>query len=166
MPTPVSLIMYVQPGTLPPVPPKCRLSDDPNRQTPLLTLITVVDNAPSDSGTYSTIACQAVCAITAAEWTHMCTLINDHSHQVQVTIVYDSSAAGSNKPLIGGPVFTAVPPLQGGLIAQVANAIHAAEERVESGVSGDVRDDIKNTRSAVTEIKALLDAIKAKVDTL
>jgi hypothetical protein len=109
MATPVPLFMYVQPGTLTPVPPRCRLSEDPHRLTPLLTLVTVVDNAAVDSGTYSTAACQAILLITAADWAHMCTLLADPTHQTRVDIVYDSSAAGTNKPLIGPPVFSAVP---------------------------------------------------------
>jgi hypothetical protein len=107
--SPVSLIMYVQPGTLPPVPPKTLLVDDPNRATPLLTRITVFDNATSDSGTYSTSAAQAIANITAAEWATMSALINDHTHQTIVAITYDNSVSGANKPLIGGPQFSAVP---------------------------------------------------------
>jgi len=170
MSSPVAIYMYVQPGTLTPVPPRCRLYEDPNRPTPVLTLVTVLDNAASDGGTYSTTACQAIVSITAADWANLCTLLADHSQQVRVDMTYDNAATGTNKPLIAGPTFTAVP-LTGGILAQVANAVHAVEERVETGVSGDVRDDIHHTRTLVDNmakaldgIKATLDGIKAKVD--
>jgi hypothetical protein len=166
MSTPVIVYMYVRPDTLPPVAPKCRLSEDPNRPTPLLTQVTVLDNATSDSGTYSTSTFQAVASITAAEWANMCTLINNKTQQTQVTITYDDSISGTSKPLIGGPVFTAVPLAHEGLLAHVANAIHAAEERVESGVSGELREDIKHTRATVDSLAATVAAIKAKVDKL
>ena len=109
MSTPVPLFMFVQPSTPTPSPPKCRLYDDPNRQTPLLTLITVLDNASVDSGTYSTSACQAIISITATDWATMCGLLADNSQQTRVDIVYDSSASGTNKPLIGSPVFSHTP---------------------------------------------------------
>ena len=173
MPTPVSIFMYVQPGTLTPVPPKCALAEDPNRPTPLLTLMSVVDNATSDHGTYSTTACQAVAGIIATEWATMCALIADHTHQVKVDITYDNSVSGTNKPLIGGPRFSAVPLLAPGLLGHIASAVHAAEERVESGVSSELREDIRHTKAAVDGItlaldgiKTTLDSIKAKVDKL
>jgi len=166
MSSPISLLMYVRPDTLPPVAPKCRLSEDPNRPTPHFTQITLFDNATSDSGSYSTSTFQAVASITAAEWTNMCTLVNNKTQQTQVTITYDDSISGTTKPLIGSPVFTAVPLVQEGLLAHVANAIHAAEERVESGVSGDLREDIKHTRETVDSLAATVAAIKAKVDKL
>jgi len=49
----VSLLMCVRPDTLPPVAPKVRLSEDPNRPT-VLTQVTVLDNAVTDSGSYGT----------------------------------------------------------------------------------------------------------------
>jgi len=107
MPTPVNTFMYVRPDTLPPFPPKCVLSEDPNRPTPSLTQVTVVRKT-SDGGTYGTLTCQAVTTITASEWDTMCTMLNNHTGQVQVGITYDSSASGPNKPLIGGPTFTLV----------------------------------------------------------
>jgi hypothetical protein len=165
MPTPVSTFMYVRTDTLPPVPPKCLLSEDPHRLTPSLTQVTVLEKT-SDSGNYSTSACQAIAIITASEWTDMCNKLADHTHQVQVTITYDSSASGTNKPLIGPPTFTLVPLLEGGLLGHIASAVHAAEERLETGVSSDVREDIKYTRNAIDGIQATLDSIKAKVDKL
>lgn len=163
--------MYVQPGTITPVPPKARLYEDPNRATPLLTMVTVMDST-SDGGTYSTTACQAIVTVTAAEWAAMCGLIADHSHQVKVDITYDDSAIGTNKPLIGPATFSGVPYAGSGILAQVASAVHAVEERVETGVSSDVRDDIHHTRTLVDNmakaldgIKATLDVIKGKVDT-
>jgi hypothetical protein len=107
--SPVSIYMYVQPGTLTPVPPTARLYEDPNRATLVLTLVTVLDNATSDHGSYSTSADQAIVAITATEWTAMTALIADNSQQVRVDMTYDSSATGTTKPLIAGPTFTAVP---------------------------------------------------------
>ena len=101
--------MYVQPGTILPVPPRGRLSEDPHRPTPLLTLVTVVDNASSDSGTYSTTAAQSIILLTAADWTHMLSVLGDSGHQTWVDITYDNSPSGTNKPLIGPPIFSAVP---------------------------------------------------------
>jgi len=109
MSTPVALYMLVEPSNPTPVAPKCRLFEDPNKQTPLLTFITVMDNAASDSGTYSTVACQAILLITATDWATMCGLLADTSQQTRVDIVYDSAASGTNKPLIGNPVFSHVP---------------------------------------------------------
>ena len=171
MPTPVALFMYVQPGTIVPTPPKGRLAEDPNRPTPLFTLLTVVCST-SDSGTYSTIACSAIAVVTAAEWASMCDKLNDHTQQVKVEIVYDNSAAGTNKPLIGPPVFSMVP-FTTNLLGHVAAAIHAVEDRVESGVSGEIRDDIRHTKNTVdnisgslTSIKNTVESIKAKTDKL
>jgi hypothetical protein len=158
--------MYVRPDTLPPVAPKCRLSEDPNRQTPLFTQITLFDNATSDSGSYSTSTFQAVASITATEWANMCAMVNNKTQQTQVTITYDDSIVGTTKPLIGSPVFTLVPLAHEGLLAHVASAIQAAEERVESGVSSELRDDIKHTRATVDSLAATVAAIKAKVDKL
>jgi len=102
--------MYVRPGTLTPVPPLAVLSEDPNRPTPSLTQVSVLDKATTtDSGNYSTSADQAVVIITPAEWANMVTLLSDHTHQVQVGITYNESVSGTTKPLIGGPTFTAVP---------------------------------------------------------
>ena len=108
MPSPVSVYMYVQPGTIIPTPPKGRLSQDPARPTPNLISVTVVDNATTDSGTYSTSAHTAICQITATEWANMCTMLGNSSYQTRVDITYDNSASGTTKPLIGGPVFSLV----------------------------------------------------------
>jgi hypothetical protein len=107
--SPVSVFMYVRPGTITPVPPLAHLYEDPGRPTPLFTLLSVVDNATSDHGTYSTSADQAVAAITATEWATMSALIADHTHQVRIDITYDDAVSGANKPFIGGPRFSAVP---------------------------------------------------------
>lgn len=173
MSSPVAIYMYVQPGTLTPVPPRCRLYEDPNRPTPALTLVTVLDNAASDGGSYSTTACQAIVSITATDWANLCTLLADHSQQVRVDMTYDDAAIGTTKPLIAGPTFTAVPLAGSGLLAQVASAVHAVEERVETGVSSDIRADIHHTKTVVDDMaktldgmKATLDAVKNKVDRL
>ena len=56
-----STFMYVRPDTLTPVPPLAVLSEDPNRPTPSLTQVSVLDKATTtDSGSYSTSADQAV----------------------------------------------------------------------------------------------------------
>jgi len=108
--SPINTFMYVRRDTLPCVPPKCVLSEDPNRPTPSLTQVTVYDNASSDSGTYSTTADQAIVLITAAEWANMTTLLSDPTHQVQVGITYDNSVAGTKKPILNAPTFTLVSP--------------------------------------------------------
>ena len=105
----VPLFMYVEPSNPSPVPPKCRLYEDPNRQTALLTMLTIVDNATVDSGTYNTAACQAILLITATDWATMSALLADNSQQTRVDITYDSSGSGLTKPLIGNPVFSHTP---------------------------------------------------------
>jgi len=171
MATPVSVFMLVQPGTIVPTPPKGRLYEDPDRPTPSLTLVTVLDST-SNGGTYSTLACQAIVTVTADRWADMCTKLNDHSQQTKVDLTYDSSAAGTNKPLIDGPYFSLVP-LGSNILSHVAAAIHAVEERVETGISGDIRDEIRHTKNTVdniqgslTSIKNTLESIKAKTDKL
>ncbi|HTA88426.1 MAG TPA: hypothetical protein VK745_02580 [Polyangiaceae bacterium] len=157
MTTPVSVYMFVTPGTTAPLsPPDVRLPEDPNRQTPALRVVTVIGTATTDSGTYSTTACTAVVFITAAEYTNLRALLADSNYQVRVDLTYDSGASGSSKPIIGSPEFTQVPLLSPGAFAE---AVHAVSERIESGVSAELRDDIKYIRATVDSLKLAIDKL-------
>ncbi len=157
MPTPVSVYMFVTPGTTAPLsPPDVRLVEDPHRQTPALAVVTVIGSATTDSGTYNITSCTAVAFIVASEYTNLRNLLADSDYQVRVDLTYDSSAAGNNKPLIGSPQFSQVPPLSPGAIA---SAVHAVSERIESGVSAELRDDIKHIRATVDSLKAAVDKL-------
>jgi hypothetical protein len=157
MTTPVSVYMFVTPGTTAPLsPPDVRMLEDPHRQTPALTVVTAIGTATTDSGIYSASACTAVVFITAAEYTNLRALLADSNYQVRVDMTYDSSASGNNKPLIGSPEFTQVPLLSPGALA---SAVHAVSERIESGVSAELRDDIKHIRATVDSLKLALDKL-------
>lgn len=157
MPTPVSVYMFVTPGTTAPLsPPDVRLVEDPNRPTPSLKIVTVIGSATTDSGTYNITSCTAVAFILPAEYTNLRNLLADSDYQVRVDLTYDSSASGNSKPLIGSPQFSQVPPLAAGA---VATAVHAVSERIESGVSAELRDDIRHIRATVDSLKAAVDKL-------
>ncbi len=157
MTTPVSVYMFVTPGTIAPLsPPDVRLVEDPSRPTPALSIVTVIGSATTDSGTYNIASCTAVVFITSTEYTNLRALLADSGYQVRVDLTYDSGASGNNKPLIGSPTFTQVPLLLPGAIA---SAVHAVGERIESGVSAELRDDIKHIRATVDSLKIAIDKL-------
>jgi hypothetical protein len=159
MTTPVSVYMYVNPGTAVPTGPDCTLFEDRNHQTPLLKVVTVIGNSATDHGSYSTSSCAAIAYILPAEYSVLVTDLGTTGKQVRVDLTYDDSAVGSTKPLIGSPTFTLIDPLP---LSALAHAVGAIEARVESGVSSEIRDEISHIRIAVDSIKETVEKLASR----
>jgi hypothetical protein len=152
MTMPVSLYMIVAPGTHVSTNPEyAPLFEDPNHQTPALTAVTVIGNQTTFHGTYSTSAFTATAFVTNGNYQDLVAKIA--AGTVRVDITYDSSVAGNTKPLLSEPVYTNVTPeMYFHPIQHIAHSIGALEHRLESGVSAELRDDIKFIRKAVEEL--------------
>jgi hypothetical protein len=159
MTTPVSVYMNVKPGTAVPTGPDCTLIEDPNHPTPLLRAVTIIGNSGTDHGTYSTSTCTAIAYILSTEYTVLVTDLGTSGKQVRVDLTYDDSAVGTTKPLIGPPQFTLIPPLA---VSAVAHVVGAIEARIESGVSGEIREEISHIRIVVDSIKETVDKLASR----
>jgi len=99
--------MIVTPGThLNTSPQSGALYEDPNRPTPALTAVTVIGNAASFHGTYSTTACTSTVFLTSAVYLDLCSKLQ--SGTVRVDLIYDSAASGTTKPVMSSPTFTVI----------------------------------------------------------
>lgn len=154
MTTPVSLYMIVAPGThINPSPEYAVLNEDPAHPTPTCTTITAIGNATAFHGTYSTSACTAVFFLTQTQYLDLCSKLSTNT--VRVDLTYDSSVSGSTKPILGVPTFTIVTSeFYLSPLAHIAKSIKALDERVQSGVSAELHEDIKFIRKAVEELVA------------
>lgn len=98
----VPLVEHVQPGTLQMIAPRGRTSEDPAHPTPNLTLVTYV--IASGCSTYSTTAKMAIMCVTTAQFNAVNTadaaaFADPTHHHVDVSLTYDDSAPGANKPV-------------------------------------------------------------------
>lgn len=149
--TPVAVYMIVAPGThINKSPEYAILYEDPAHPTPACTTITVVGNATAFHGTYSKSSCTAVMFLTVTQYLDLCAKLE--SGTVRADFSYDDSVSGNTKPILGDPTFTIVTQELFG--SPLAHILKAVDERVISGVSSDVREDIKFIRKAVEELLA------------
>lgn len=98
----VPLVEHVQPGTLQMASPRGRTSEDPAHPTPNLTLISYV--IASGCSTYSTTAKTAIMCVTTAQFNAVnaadaAAFADPTHHHVDVSLTYDDSAMGANKPV-------------------------------------------------------------------
>lgn len=159
MTTPVSVYMYVNPGTAVPTGPDCTLVEDRNHPTPLLKAVTIIGNSSTDHGSYSTSTCMAIAYILSTEYSVLVTDLGTTGKQVRVDLTYDDSVVGTTKPLIGSPTFTLINPLP---LSAIAHAVGAIEARVESGVSSEIREEISHIRIVVDSIKETVDKLASR----
>jgi hypothetical protein len=151
MTTPVSLYMIVAPGThINTSPEYAILNEDPANPTPTCTVITAIGNATAFHGTYNKSGCTAIMFLTSTQYLDLCTKLD--SGTVRVDFTYDDSASGNTKPILGTPTFTIV--TEELFNSPLAHLLKAVDERVHSGVSADLRADIKFIRRAVEELLA------------
>jgi hypothetical protein len=151
MTTPIAIYMIVAPGThINKTPEYAVLHEDPTHPTPSCTTITVIGNAAAFHGTYSTSACSSVMFLTVTQYLDLCTKLD--AGTVRVDFTYDDSVSGTTKPILDTPTFTNV--TEELLGSPLAHILKAVDERVVSGVSADLRADIKFIRKAVEELLA------------
>jgi hypothetical protein len=154
MTTPVSLYMIVAPGThINPSPEYAVLHDDPAHPTPTCTTVTAIGNATAFHGTYSMSSCTAVFFLTQTQYLDLCSKLSTNT--VRVDFTYDSSVVGNTKPILDVPTFTIVTDdFYLSPLAYIAKSIKALDERVQSGASAELHEDIKFIRKAVEELVA------------
>jgi hypothetical protein len=154
MTTPVAVYMIVAPGThINKTPEYAILDEDPAHPTPLCTAITAIGNYAAFHGTYNKTGCTAIMFLTSTQYLELCSKLDLGT--VRVDFNYDDSATGNTKPILGNPTFTNVTPeLYGSPLAHITQSLKALDERVQSGISADLRADIKFIRKAVEELVA------------
>ena len=141
----VQLTMFVTPGTtILKTYTHATLVEDPNRPTPLLTAVTVIDNAPNVPSTYNKTAHTALLSITVTDFDNLADLLA--SGQVEIDITYTD---GTSPCPITYHNFSLAPPP-----AMSVSPLHALAERVETGVSAELANDIRSIKTDVSEIKA------------
>lgn len=108
---PVTVKMYVKPGTVVHAPPNVwHLLSDPvhvNSVSP----IDVANNATIHSGTFTLSTAHGFLNLTPTEYANAQAVIDNPDHrQTIVTFIYDNSVTGDNKPVLEGtgqgPTFT------------------------------------------------------------
>jgi hypothetical protein len=146
-----SIYMIVAPGThISPSPEYAVLAEDPSLPTPNCKAITVIGNATAFHGTYNVSGCTAVMFLTVAEYTDLLNKLNLET--VRIDFVYDETAVGNTKPILGTPTFG--PASEDMVRSPVAHIAHAIEQRVSSGVSAELREDIRFIKAGIEQLLA------------
>ena len=141
----VQITMFVLPGTLvSKSSTHAVLQCDPSRPTPDLTAISVLDNAPTVPSTYNKTAHTALISTTVADFDKMSDLLA--AGQLEVDITYTD---GTSPCAITYHNFLQAPPA-----VMSASPLHALAERLETGVSAELANDIRSIKIDVSEIKA------------
>lgn len=98
--TPVTVDMWITPGTVCPTPPPVglRLVEDASHPSSTLAVATMLNGGPVVD-TYNPSTHTAIPTATSTEWSAMCSALATGPF-VRIYLTYDSSASGTNKPLI------------------------------------------------------------------
>jgi hypothetical protein len=139
--------MFVAPGThLQKTYTHAVLQEDPNRQTPALVSVSIIVGAPTVHSSYNKTTCTALLSITQDQLNDLCDKLN--AGQVEADVTYTDGT--SPCPVTAWDFVPAPPP------AMSVSPLHALAERVETGVSAELANDIRSIKADVSEIKARL----------
>jgi hypothetical protein len=149
-----SIYMIVAPGThISPSPEYATLYEDPQHQTPACTAITAIGNATAFHGTYNAAACTAVMFFTVLQYTNLLDMLL--AGTVRIDFTYDETVVGNTKPIIGIPTFSPVSlQMYQSPIVHIAQSISALEQRFSTGVSAELREDIRFIKAGIEQLLA------------
>jgi hypothetical protein len=151
--------MYVAPCYLSPTASSATLPEDRSRPTPALTVVTVIDSIVLTS-TYNNISDTAILFITKQEYLNLAAILSECEARIDITY---TDTPDSSPKVVTYHAFNKAEPASIG--ASSAGLVYAIEQRLESGVSHEIRNDIRMIKAEVSDIKAAVQTLLSRDST-